>query len=95
MRGDVRMVQRREHFRFALKPRQPIVISGERGRQDLDRDLALQLRVRRPIHLAHAAFADLRGDFVDAETGAGSEGQCGLIIRAGAAASRDCSRVTP
>ena len=24
---------------------------------------------------AHAAFADLRGDFVDAEAGAGSEGQ--------------------
>ena len=30
---------------------------------------------RRPIHLAHAAFADLRGDFVDAEARAGSEGQ--------------------
>ena len=28
--GDVRMVQRREHFRFALKPREPIVVSGER-----------------------------------------------------------------
>ena len=26
-------------------------------------------------HLAHPAFADLRGDFVDAETGAGGEGQ--------------------
>jgi hypothetical protein len=25
--------------------------------------------------LAHAAFANLRGDFVDAETGAGGEGQ--------------------
>ena len=73
--GDVRMVQGREHFRFALKPCETIVISGNRGRQDLDRDLAFQLRVRCTIHLPHAAFADLRDDFVDAETRAGSEGQ--------------------
>ena len=73
--GNVRMVQRREHFRFALKPREPIVVSGERGRQDLDRDLAFQLRVRRPEHLPHPAFANLRGDFVDPETRAGCEGQ--------------------
>ena len=46
-----------------------------RRRQDLDRDLALQLRVGRAIHLAHAAFADRRGDFVDAEAGAGGQGQ--------------------
>ena len=39
------------------------------------RDVAIQLRVGRPIHLAHAAFADLRGDFVDAEARAGSQGQ--------------------
>ena len=70
------MVQRREHFRFALKPREPIVVSGERGRQDLDRDLAFQLRVRRAKHLPHPAFADLRGDFVDAEAGAGCNEQC-------------------
>ena len=76
MRGDVRVIQRREDFRFALEPREPIGIGGERWRQDLDRDLALQLRVGRPIHLPHPAFADLRGDFVDAEAGAGSEGQC-------------------
>ena len=75
MRGDVRMIQRGEHFRFALKARESIGIGRQRRGQDLDRDLALQLRVGRPIHLAHAAFADLRGDFVDAETGAGDEGQ--------------------
>ena len=62
-------------FGFALKAREPIGVSRERRRQDLDRDLALQLRVGRAIHLAHAALADLRGDFVDAEAGAGSEGQ--------------------
>ena len=75
-RGDVGMVQRRERLRLALEPRQAFGVGGERVRQDLDRDLAAERRVRRPIHLPHAAFADLRGDFVDAETGAGSEGQC-------------------
>jgi len=45
-------------MRFALKTREPIVLSGDRWRQDLD-----------------AALADLGDDFVDAETGAGSEGQ--------------------
>ena len=89
--GDVRMIQRGEDFRFALKARQPVRISRQRRRQDLDRDLALQLRVRRPIHLAHAAFADLGGDFVDAEAGAGSEGQVCVIIRAGRACGRDYS----
>ena len=71
----MRMVRGREHFRFALKPREPIVVSGERGRQNLDCDLAFQLRVRRAKHLPHPAFADLRGDVVDTEACAGSEGQ--------------------
>ena len=74
-RGDVRMVERREDFGFALEAREPVGVGRERRRQDLDRDLALQLRVGRAIDLAHAAFADLRGDLVDAEARAGSEGQ--------------------
>ena len=49
--GNVRMVQRGEHFCFALETREPIGVSCERGRQDLDRDLAFQLGVGRPIHL--------------------------------------------
>ena len=47
----------------------------ERLGQDLDRDVAIQLRVARAKDLAHAAFADRRSDLVDAEAGAGSEGQ--------------------
>ena len=43
-------------------------------RQHLDRHLALQLGVGRAIHLAHAACADLGGDLMDAESGAGREG---------------------
>jgi hypothetical protein len=56
--GDVRMVQGREYFRFALKASEPIGISRERRWKDLDSDLTLQPRVGGPIHLAHAAFAD-------------------------------------
>ena len=74
-RGDVRMIQRGEYFRFALKARESVVIGRQCRGQDLDRDLALQLRVCRPVDLSHAAFANLRGDFVDAETRAGDESQ--------------------
>ena len=52
------MVQRREHLRFALKPGEAIGIAGERVGQDLQRDVAIQLRIARAIHLAHAALAD-------------------------------------
>ena len=74
--GDMRMIERGEHFRFALKTREPIGISRERGRQDLNRDLTFQPGVRRPIHLAHPAFANLRGDVVNAEACAGCNEQC-------------------
>ena len=60
---------------FALKAREPIVVRGERGRQNLDGDLAFELRVRRAVDLAHAAGADGGDDFIGAETRAGSEGQ--------------------
>ena len=63
-RGDVRMIQRGEHFRFALESREPIASAATTAGRTLDRDLALQLRVGRAIDLAHAARADLRGDFV-------------------------------
>ena len=73
--GDVRMIQRGQRLRFARESRQAIRIVRERLGQDLDRDVAIQLRIARAIDLAHAPFADLRGDFVDAEAGAGGEGQ--------------------
>ena len=72
------MIERREDFRLPLEPREPIGIGGEQRRQDLDRDLALQLGIGGPKHLAHSTFADLRGDVIDAEAGAGSQGQ-GLL----------------
>jgi len=64
-------IQRREDFRFALKAGKAVGVGCERRREDLDSDLTLQLRVRRPIDLPHPTHAELRGDFVGAEPGAG------------------------
>ena len=63
-RADVRMVERREHPRFALEAREPLGIRREDVRQDLDRDVAPELRVARAIDLAHPARAERRKDSV-------------------------------
>ena len=49
------MIQRGEHLRFALEARQTVGIAANDVGQDLERDVALQLRVARAIHLAHPA----------------------------------------
>ena len=56
--GDVGMIQRREGLRFAREPREPFGVAREELGQDLDRDVAIQLRVAGAIHLAHAAGAE-------------------------------------
>jgi hypothetical protein len=53
--ADVRMIQRGKDSRFALESREPFGIGGNRRREDLNRDLAEQLRVAGAIDLAHAA----------------------------------------
>ena len=70
-RADVGMVQRREHPRLALEAREPIRVARERARQDLDRDVAPELRVARAVHLAHAARAEQRLQLIAAERCAG------------------------
>ena len=65
------MVERREDFGFPFESGQPLRVGDKRIGQHLDRHVAVQGRVVGAIHLAHAARADLRGDFVDAELRAG------------------------
>jgi hypothetical protein len=72
---DVGMVQRGERLGFASEPRQPLRVTGEGVGQDFQGDITIQLRVAGPKHLAHPAFADRRGDFVAAESGAKGQGQ--------------------
>ena len=64
---DVRMVERGQDAGFALEPCETVRIGGERLRQDLDRDVAIELRVTRPVDLPHAAFANLRRDHIRPE----------------------------
>jgi hypothetical protein len=47
----VRVVERGEHFRFPLKPRETFRLVGTRFRQDFDRDVALEPRIVGTIHL--------------------------------------------
>ena len=55
---DVRVVEAREDLRFPLEPGQPIGVGSEGVGEDLQRDIAAQLRVGGAIDLAHAALAD-------------------------------------
>ena len=61
------MIERREQLRFALEARHAVGVRRERRRQDLQRDVAIQLRVARAIHFAHSPGAEGREDFVGAE----------------------------
>ena len=61
------MVQRGEHSRLALEARKPIRIARHCARQDLDRDVAPELRVARAVHLAHAARAEQRLQMIRAQ----------------------------
>ena len=71
-RADVGMIQRGEHPRLALEAREPIGMARERARQDLDRDVAPELGVARPVHLAHAARAEQRVQVIPARSSARS-----------------------
>ena len=67
------MRQRRDRQGLALEPRQGIRIRRERLRQHLDRHLALQLRIPRPVHLSHPARAQRRDDLVGPEARSGRQ----------------------
>ena len=61
---DVRMRERRHCLGLSLEAGHRGRIAGERGGQDLDRDIAIKLGVVGAIHLAHAAGAEGRHNLV-------------------------------
>ncbi len=69
--GDVRMIQRGEEVRFALKPGDPLGIVDEAVRDHLEGHLASELRVARAIHFAHPAGPEGGENLVRAEASAG------------------------
>ena len=80
-RKDVRMRQRRDRFRLSLEPGQRVGIGRDGRRKDLDRDVAVQLRIPRAVDLPHTASAQRRKDLVGAETCAEGEGHCVVDYR--------------
>ena len=64
---DVGMGERRGRLRLALEPPKALGVLGELRRQHLDRDVAAEAGVARPVHLAHAARADRGDDLIGAE----------------------------
>ena len=67
-RGDVRLIERGEDFGFSTKPREAIRISRHGLRQNLDRDLTLQLRVGRAVDLSHSAGTERASDLERADS---------------------------
>ena len=68
----MRVIERRQDLRLALETRDPIGLQREELRKDLQRDVAIEVRVTRAIDLAHPARAQRHGDLVDTEADAGS-----------------------
>ena len=67
------MVERGEHPRLALEARETIRIGGKGGGKDLDRDVAIELRVTGPVDLAHSACPDWTDDLVGVEPRPGDQ----------------------
>ena len=61
------MVEAGEDLGLPREPGEPVRIAGEGVRQDLQRDLAVELRVGGLPDLAHAALAEQGDDVVVAE----------------------------
>ena len=75
------MIQRRKNLRFAFEPSDAFVILREGRGKNLDRDIAIELRVARAKHLPHPARAKGPGDFIRPEPRAEGEAQWGIPCR--------------
>src|SRR5205085_1459667 len=67
------MRERGDGLGLALEAGERVGVRGQLRGEDLDRDLPVELRVARPVDLAHPARAERREDLVGTETGAGAE----------------------
>ena len=71
---DVRVAQRRQRLCFAREPGKTVGIERKRGGQDLDRDVAVERGVARPVDLPHPARAGERVQHVWPNASTGREG---------------------
>src|SRR5947207_14647651 len=65
--ADVGMVQGGEDLRLALEAGQTFGVGRKDLRQDLEGHIAVQFRITRAIHLAHATAPEGADDFIRAE----------------------------
>ena len=86
--ADVRMIELRDGVRFPFETSAALPVIGDVGGEDLDRDVAIEPAVSRPIDFAHAASAEERVDFVRAESSATRQ-------RHGLWMQRECRRLLP
>jgi hypothetical protein len=68
---DVRMIQRGQYLGLPLKTSQPLRILLYGLGQSFDCNFALELRILRPIHLAHSSGADKSDDLVWSQASSG------------------------
>ncbi len=62
-RADVRVVERRQHARFALEAHHAVAVVHKRGRQHFDGNVAAERGVAGPVDFTHAAGTKARSDF--------------------------------
>ena len=79
-RDDVRMIQRGRGARLERETREAFLVREEVFRQDLQRDLAAEPRVRRAVDLAHPAGAEPVDDLERTEHR--SRLEVGVLLRA-------------
>ncbi len=72
-RADMRMIELRDRAGFAVEAVAELRISGQRLRENFDRDGAIEARVARLVDLTHAASAEGGLDFVRAEARTGGK----------------------
>ena len=77
---DAGVVKGGDGLRLAFESLAPFRVGRGQGGQELQRDEPVQTRIAGFVHFAHAACADGRDDFVDAESSAGSESQTAGMI---------------
>jgi hypothetical protein len=71
--GDVGMIEGREYVCLAFEASQAIRMSREQIRQDLEGNVAMQLRIARPVNFAHAACPERADDLIRTEHRSGTK----------------------
>ena len=89
---DMGMLQGGQEPRLALEPRATLGVVRQRRGQHLDRDIAPQLAVVGPVHLAHPAAAEQREDRERADLLADERAGTGVSMRPATSAAAGVSR---